>query len=89
LSSTAWGDRCPIAVPWSSDSGFVTGLLVARSFISAVAVTADNATAVLTAARKPSVCNAARPTAAINKPRKGVRIIATASATIASASAPA
>jgi len=76
-------------VPWSSGSGFVTGLLAARSFISAVAVTGDSAIAVPTAARKLSICNAAKPTAATNKPAKGVRIIATASATTASAGAPA
>jgi hypothetical protein len=52
-------------------------------------VTGDNAIAAPTAARKLSVCNAARLTAAINKPPKGVRIIAIASATTASASAPA
>jgi hypothetical protein len=52
-------------------------------------VIGDNAIAAPTAARKPSVCNGAKRTAAINKPAKGVKIIATASATTASASVPA
>jgi len=52
-------------------------------------VIGDNVIAALTAGRKHFACNAAKPTAAINNPPKGVRIIAIASATTAGASAPA
>jgi hypothetical protein len=52
-------------------------------------VIGDNVIAALTAGRKRFACNAAKPTAAINNPPKGVPIIATASATTASASVPA
>jgi len=89
LSSPVWGDRCPILTPSSSVREFVIGPLAERSFTFAVAVIGDNVIAALTAGRKHFACNAAKPTAAINNPPKGVRIIAIASATTAGASAPA
>jgi len=52
-------------------------------------VIATGVIAASVAARNPSAGNAARRTAAINKPPKGVRIIAIVSATTASVSAPA
>jgi hypothetical protein len=89
LSSPVWDDRWPILPPSSSVCAFAIGPLAEQSFTFAVAVTGDNVIAALTAGRKHFACNAAKPTAAINNPPKGGRIIATASATTASASAPA
>ncbi len=91
------GTGCPLPrieagaplVPRFPASGFVTFLPVVRSSISAAIVIAASVTAALVAARKLSAYNAAKRTAAINKPAKGARIIATASATTASACAPA
>jgi hypothetical protein len=52
-------------------------------------VTVASVIAVPAAGKNPAACNAARPTAAINNLPKGERIIATASASIGSASVPA
>jgi len=50
-------------------------------------VIVGSVTAVPNAGKNPAACNVARLTAAIHDPPKGVRIIATASASIASGSA--
>ena len=74
-------------VPLFFASACVTFLPVARCFISASAVTAASVIAVPIAGINPAVSSAARLTAAINKVSawRGVSIIASANASIASA----
>jgi hypothetical protein len=57
----------------------------AQCFISAAVVIAVSVIAVPGAGKKLAACSSAKPTAAINKAAKGVRIIATTNASTANA----
>jgi len=65
----------------------VASLPAAQCFISAAVVIEVSSIAAPDVVKKPAACNAARPTAAMNKASawKGVSIIASANANIASA----
>ena len=67
----------------------VAFLPAGRCFISVLIVIGVSSTAAHDVVKNPAGCNAGKPTAAINEPPGGVRIIATASASTASVSAPA
>jgi hypothetical protein len=67
----------------------VVFLPVGRCFISALIVIAVSSTAAHDVVKNPAAGSAGKPIVAINKPPGGVRIIATASASTESVSAPA
>jgi hypothetical protein len=89
LSSAPLQNRCRFLVAQSFVNGCVAFLPAGLCFISALIVIGVSSTAAHDVVKNPAGGSAARPTAAINRPPGGVRIIATASASTAIVSAPA
>ena len=89
LSSAPFPNRCRLLVPQSFVNVCVAFLPAGRCFISALIVIGVSSTAAPDVVKNPAGYSAGKPIAAINRPPGDVRIIATASASTASVSAPA
>ena len=89
LSSASSRNRCLRPVPQFFASVCVAFLPAAWCFIFAAIVIAASSIAARDVVKNPAACSAVRPIVATNCLPKGVRIIATASASTESVSAPA